>query len=44
MPTSEVNTAAPAAGEQDLSRTYVLVILVEVVVISALYWLGAHFA
>ena len=35
--------SAPADGEQDLSRTYTLVIVVEVLVISALYWLGAHF-
>ncbi len=31
-------------GERDLSRTYTLVILVEVIVIGALYWLGAHFS
>jgi hypothetical protein len=30
--------------EQDLSRTYLLVILVEVAVIAALYWLGRAFA
>ena len=29
--------------EADLSRTYVFVILVEVVVIAALYWLGRIF-
>jgi len=27
-----------------MSRTYWLVVLVEVVVISLLYWLGRHFA
>jgi hypothetical protein len=30
--------------EQDLSRTYLLVILVEIAVIAALYWLGRAFA
>jgi hypothetical protein len=34
----------PAVPEQDLSRTYVLVILVEIAVIAALYWLGRAFA
>ena len=31
-------------GERDLSRTYTLVILVEAIVIGALFWLGAHFS
>jgi hypothetical protein len=31
-------------GDTDLSRTYGLVLLVEAVVIAALYWLGRHFA
>ncbi len=31
-------------GERDLSRTYVLVLVVEACVIAALYWLGAHFS
>jgi len=30
--------------EQDLSRTYLLVILVEIGVIAALFWLGRAFA
>jgi hypothetical protein len=37
---------APAGRPEDgtdLSRTYWLVLLVEVVVIAALYWLGRHF-
>jgi hypothetical protein len=32
------------AGDRDLSRTYALVIVVEAIVIGALYWLGAHFS
>ncbi len=35
---------ADAAGDRDLSRTYLLVLVVEAVVIVALYWLGAHFS
>ena len=31
-------------ADSDLSRTYVLVIVVEVVVIVALYWLGRTFS
>ena len=34
----------PPVAERDLSRTYVLVLVVEALVIVALYWLGAHFA
>lgn len=30
--------------DANLSRTYVLVVVVEVAVIAALYWLGRHFA
>lgn len=30
--------------DANLSRTYTLVVIVEVVVIVALYWLGRHFA
>jgi hypothetical protein len=33
-----------AAPEADMSRTYILVILVEVAVIAALFWLGRAFA
>jgi hypothetical protein len=42
MATSRDVPSAPP--EQDLSRTYALVIVVEAIVISALFWLGAHFA
>lgn len=31
-------------GERDLSRMYTLVIVVEAIVIGALFWLGAHFS
>jgi len=34
----------PVASEPDLSRTYVLVLVVEAIVIGALYWLGVHFS
>jgi hypothetical protein len=30
-------------GESDLSRTYILVLVFEALVISGLYWLGRHF-
>jgi hypothetical protein len=38
--------APPAKPDDsaDLSSTYRLVILVEVIVIALLYWLGRHFA
>ena len=31
------------AGESDLSRTYIRVLLVEVIVITSLFWLGRYF-
>jgi hypothetical protein len=34
----------PAAAEHDLTRTYALVLVVEAIVIGALYWLGMHFS
>jgi hypothetical protein len=36
--------ASPPPDEADLSRTYVLVLVVEVVVILALYWVGRVFS
>lgn len=30
-------------GESNLSTTYILVLVVEVIVIASLYWLGRHF-
>ena len=30
--------------ETDFSRTYILVVLVELAVIAALYWFGRHFS
>ena len=36
--------AAPPPQDADLSRTYVLVLVVEVIVILALYWLGRAFS
>ena len=35
--------AGAASGDTDLSRTYVLVLAIEVVVIVALYALGVYF-
>jgi hypothetical protein len=43
MATSREVPSQPA-DEHDLSRTYVLVLVVEAIVIGALYWLGAHFS
>jgi hypothetical protein len=30
--------------ETDFTRTYVLVVIIEVVVVAALYWFGRHFS
>lgn len=36
--------APPApVQEQDLTRTYVLVVIVEAIVLAGLYWLGRYF-
>jgi len=44
MPSDAAGPPASAAvPEADLSRTYALVIVVEVAVIAALYWLGRVF-
>jgi hypothetical protein len=37
------SSAGSASGDTDLSRTYALVLAIEVVVIVALYALGAYF-
>jgi len=45
MPTRPGVTPPPTApGDSDQSRLYVLVILTEVIVIAALYWLGRAFS
>jgi len=44
MPLPDARSAAPAPPEADLSRTYVLVLVVEAIVIAALYWLGRNFS
>ena len=36
--------SAPEAGDADLSRTYALVVVVELIVIAGLYWLGRYFS
>jgi hypothetical protein len=43
MPTSREMASAPP-GESDLTRTYALVLVVEGIVIGALYLLGAYFS
>ena len=43
MATSREMPSHPT-DERDLSRTYLLVLVVEAIVIGALYWLGAHFS
>jgi hypothetical protein len=35
---------ADAAGEADLSRLYILVLVVEGIVLTALYWLGRSYS
>ena len=30
--------------EADFTRSYVLVVLIEIVVVAALYWFGRHFS
>ncbi len=44
MSTPDASAAPPEAREADLSRTYVLVVIVELIVIAVLYWLGRHFS
>jgi hypothetical protein len=45
MPTHDASAVpTPEAREADLSRTYVLVVVVELIVIVVLYWLGQHFS
>jgi len=34
----------PSTGERDLSRTYILVLIVEAVVLTALYAMGRYFS
>ena len=44
MPPHAAGPTAPPPVEDDLSRTYTLVLVVEVIVILALYALGRYFA
>jgi len=37
------NRPESESGDSDLSTTYVLVIIVEIIVIASLYWLGRYF-
>jgi hypothetical protein len=43
MPDTPVTARAPESDEPDLTRTYVLVLVVEAIVIVALYWVGRYF-
>jgi hypothetical protein len=44
MPLPDAPSAATSPPEADLSRTYLLVLVVEAIVIAVLYWLGRHFS
>ena len=44
MPTSQPRPPDDPGGERDLSATYIKVILVQLAVLAALYWLNVHFA
>ena len=44
MPVQTVGAPASSPPDADLRRTYVLVIVVEVLTIAALYWLGRVFS
>jgi hypothetical protein len=41
--TERQTPAASPPHEADLSRTYVLVLIVELIVMAGLYWLGRYF-
>lgn len=43
---ADLGHGAPAAHgpETDFSRTYILVVAIELAVIAALYWFGRHFS
>jgi len=38
------SSGPPSAGERDLTRTYVLVLVVELLVLTALYAMGRYFS
>jgi hypothetical protein len=42
--TQPAHSSSGSEGDQDLSRVYVMVVIVEVVVIALLYWMGRYFA
>ena len=44
MSTHAADPPAPPPVEEDLSRTYTLVVIVEIVVVLALYALGRYFS
>lgn len=43
MPQSDGLGRVAEADESDLSRSYLAVLLIEVVVLVGLFWLGRHF-
>lgn len=43
MPPTDPASHGAEADESDLSRSYTAVLLIEVVVLVALFWLGRHF-
>jgi hypothetical protein len=44
MPPEPAAPETPPPAEADLSRTYLLVLVVEALTLAALYWLGRHFS
>jgi hypothetical protein len=44
MPDRPAAARVPEPDDPALTRTYLLVLVVEVIVIAALYWVGRHFA
>lgn len=43
MSVNPADRSGAEPGEANLSMTYILVLVVEVIVIASLYWLGRHF-
>ena len=44
MDSPPARPAADQSGESDFTSTYIKVIVVELLIAAALYWLGVHFA
>ena len=41
---SETKAPDDARGDSDLTRSYVTVIVIQILVMAALYWFGRHFS